>query len=769
MRYVRAAVLLLLIASAAFSQTPVISRVTGALITPTTPAAVANRLCPGDLASIFGSNLGTSTSGQVTIGGKPAAVLNASNSQINIQIPVDAPVGATTLTVGTSAPVDVTLVAVAPLLSSQGGFVSAIDGKTFKTLDQNNPATPGEVISIFATGLGPTNPVIATGQKAPAGATPTVNPVSVTVGGQAANVLFAGAEEGQIGLYQINVQLPSGGLYGPQPLQLTVTPAGGAAVSTDTVVLPFATPPPALTLFNNYSAIWPGLPNYAIAQGAIFDIYAAGGLANTSTTLQNPPLQTTLNGVSVNVTVNGTTVHPFLYFVTPTQIAAILPSSTPAGDGTISVVNNGSTVGPSPIHVAPSAFGLLTLDGLGVGMAAMYDTSFNLVGFTNALHPGDIVNLFGSGIGPSPDSDQNLISSPTNLINNLNVQVSVGGKQAQVTYAGRTIYPGLDQIQAVVPPDVTPGCYVSVAVRTGNIVSNYGTLPVAASGRTCSEPVLGLTSATVQAGFAKSAISLAAMDLWKMTTPSQTGGTLVFDKMNAAFFHMTPASFSAADFSNPSLGSCSIYTWSGQDNGSPGGLSLANALPGTAGASLNVTGPNGKTSVPYQNFQYKATIGGNDGSGTPLPVFIPAGGGSFTVDNGAGSPVDDGPFSVTVSAGGPPTWSNATGITTINRSNPPTITWTGGSAGYYASIQGSSAAYGPTGLVGATFTCNVPSTDGQFTPPAGIMLSLPATGLGGYGGLAVEFHTTPQSFTATGLDFGFLGLYYHQDVGVTYQ
>jgi len=758
-----------LIACAAFAQTPTIAAVTGVLAAASTPAAVANRVCPGDLAAVFGSNFGTSTSIQVTIGGKQAAVLFASNTQLNIEIPVDAPAGATTMTVGTSAPFNITLSQFAPLVSVQAGYVVALDAGTSKLLGPNAPAAPAETIELFASGLGPTNPVVPTGQQA-SGLAPTVNPVTVTVGGQPAKVIFAGASPGQVGLYQLNVQLPSTLGNGPQPLQLTVTPAGGgAAVSTDIVALPFATPPPPLTLFNNYSGIWPGLPNYGIAQGAIFDIYAASGLANASTPLQNPPLQATLNGVSVNVTVNGTTVHPFLYFVTPTQIAAILPSNTPAGDGTIAVVNNGTTVGPAPIRVVPSAFGLLTLDGLGVGMAAMYDASFNLVGFTNALHPGDIVNLFGSGIGPSPDSDQNLIAAPTNLLNSLNVQVTIGGKQAQVTYAGRTIYPGLDQVQVVVPSDVTPGCYLGVAVRTGNIVSNYGTLPVTSSGRTCAEPVLGLTSATIQSAFAKSSLSLGLVSVLKNTTPNPAGGNTVYDRLNGIFFYMTPTSFSGADFSYPSLGSCSTYTWGGQDNGSPGGVGLANALPGTAGAALNITGPNGKMTVPYQNFQYKATIGGNDGTNPALPVFIPPGGGSFTVDDGSGSPVDVGPFSTTLSAGAPPSWSNAGSLASFSRSSPPTISWTGGSAGYHASISGSSAGYGPTGLVGMTFVCQVPSTDGQFTPPPEIMLSLPATAFGGYGGLAVEFYSTPQTFTATGLDFGFLQLYYHQDIGTTYQ
>src|SRR5690242_20555332 len=72
-------------------------------------------------------------------------------------------------------------------------------------------------------------------------------------------------------------------------------------------------------LLNNYSFTLPGFPNYGIAQGSIFDIFGTN-FGTAVIPLQNPPLQTTLGGISVSVTVNGTTTQPLLYFVSPTQI-----------------------------------------------------------------------------------------------------------------------------------------------------------------------------------------------------------------------------------------------------------------------------------------------------------------------------------------------------------------------------------------------------------------------------------------------------------------
>src|ERR1035438_6606257 len=70
---------------------------------------------------------------------------------------------------------------------------------------------------------------------------------------------------------------------------------------------------PVITgLLNNYSFVQPGLPNYGIAQGSIFDIFGTN-LAGGYTPLQSVPLTTTLLGVSANVMVNGVTFPLILY------------------------------------------------------------------------------------------------------------------------------------------------------------------------------------------------------------------------------------------------------------------------------------------------------------------------------------------------------------------------------------------------------------------------------------------------------------------------
>jgi uncharacterized protein (TIGR03437 family) len=80
------------------------------------------------------------------------------------------------------------------------------------------PVKAGETLVLFGVGFGPTNPHVPPGQ-AFSGTAPTVNPVTITIGGVPAYVAFAGITEA--GLYQFNLTVPSAPT-GDQPLQAIV-------------------------------------------------------------------------------------------------------------------------------------------------------------------------------------------------------------------------------------------------------------------------------------------------------------------------------------------------------------------------------------------------------------------------------------------------------------------------------------------------------------------------------------------------------------------
>jgi uncharacterized protein (TIGR03437 family) len=542
---------------------------------------------------------------------------------------------------------------------------------------------------------------------------------------------------------------------------------------------------------NNYSGIKPGLPNYGIAEGSIFSIYGTG-LAGTSTGLQSPPLQTTLSGVSVSVTVGGTTKQALLYYVTPTQVGAIMPSSVPVGTGQITVTNNGATSAPAQIVVVQAAFGIMTLNGAGSGPAAAFDGQYNYLGSSNAANPGETIVLWGTGLGPvTDDNQQSATSAP--------VEVDIGGLSANIIYKGRSQYAGLDQINVVIPTGLS-GCYISLVVRSGNYVSNFTSLPIAGNGRTCSDPTTGIfggfSPGQLQALSGKSTFTVGFLGLTKTTTttPGTTigsvtipGTTSTFDLGLGAFDRVTLPQQTNLYVSQgstngvASIGSCTVYTVTRDSSSTPPTttptpVGTGNTVALNAGPAINVTGPNGTKPMPFQSGGYFAQLGGGAGP-TATPPFIPATGGTFTFDNGAGGP-DIGHFTAQLTLN-PVVWSNQSSITSVRRSEGVTVTWTGGDANTFVDITG----YSFTGLGSGSqvtygyFNCTAPATAHQFAVPAAVTLALPPSGsqtIGGItiplsGALTVYSFSLATNLSIPGVDLAYGFAYSGSGSSVTYQ
>jgi uncharacterized protein (TIGR03437 family) len=99
-----------------------------------------------------------------------------------------------------------------------------------------NPAPKGSTIALYGTGTGLTNPVLPDGAAAPVSPLAmTALPVTATITGVAAQVIWAGAAPGFAGLSQINVQIPSDlSLQGAVLINLKV---GGTALNQNTVTI----------------------------------------------------------------------------------------------------------------------------------------------------------------------------------------------------------------------------------------------------------------------------------------------------------------------------------------------------------------------------------------------------------------------------------------------------------------------------------------------------------------------------------------------------
>jgi uncharacterized protein (TIGR03437 family) len=150
-------------------------------------------------------------------------VFYASETQINVQCPQLAPGNPLTLTVesntGTSSPLSTKVQYATPgifALDGSGRGQGAILLANTSTVAMphtdgipSQPAKPGDYVSIYATGLGPVDINLATGQPAPTNVTvPATAPVDVLIDGVKADVPFAGLAPGYTGLFQVNAKVP---------------------------------------------------------------------------------------------------------------------------------------------------------------------------------------------------------------------------------------------------------------------------------------------------------------------------------------------------------------------------------------------------------------------------------------------------------------------------------------------------------------------------------------------------------------------------------
>jgi uncharacterized protein (TIGR03437 family) len=186
-----------------------------------------------------GNNLPTALDGvSVTINGKPAYVEYISPTQINAIAPDDDAIGQVQVQVTTPQGPSYSGTTLKQKLSPafftyQSGtttYVAAVhlDGTLVGPAGPSSrPAVPGEVIEIYGTGFGPTNPTSPTAQLVSQPA-PLNLPATVTLGGVNAQVQWAGLVSS--GLYQLNVQIPNVGA-GDQPIQTSVSGFQSAGVS----------------------------------------------------------------------------------------------------------------------------------------------------------------------------------------------------------------------------------------------------------------------------------------------------------------------------------------------------------------------------------------------------------------------------------------------------------------------------------------------------------------------------------------------------------
>jgi uncharacterized protein (TIGR03437 family) len=313
---------------------------------------------------------------------------------------------------------------------------------------------------------------------------------------------------------------PPGRDLGPVIFYASGVAGSGEVVTDDTVTgdRVYTTPPAGLQVSPGQCNL-PGPPSFkqtgavtdaasfrnTISSGELISIFGSNFLPNTQTQgYSATSLDLEVNGnwptelACIAVEITGVRVP--IFFVSPGQINVQAPTFTTGQQADVKVILNPDTAGQlvSPvvnvpaIPIAPALFTYVNGNAKALDITKylldpknlyLADTSVLASGVSAA--PGDIIELYGTGFGPTnPAYDPGAFADPNAPLPFLTtspVTVTIGNitvSGADVSYAGLSFAaPGLYQVNVKVP-DVPDGAQ-PVSVHIGNTVTQGGvTIPV---------------------------------------------------------------------------------------------------------------------------------------------------------------------------------------------------------------------------------------------------------------------------------------------------
>jgi uncharacterized protein (TIGR03437 family) len=209
-------------------------------------------LAQGDIAAVFGDQLTegalaypsggpplpTNINGtQVFVNNTAAPLFFISGGQIDFEVPFEVSRGPATIhivrngQVGNMIYVDIAASVPRFLLYNGGSYavVNTPDSPPVVTGIPTHPAKAGDILIVYAIGMGQTTPTIETGEAAPTKPLDNVPNVKVCFGGNTPftkadcfTPSFAGLSPNFVGLYQLNVTVPAGLPSGTESFYFTV-------------------------------------------------------------------------------------------------------------------------------------------------------------------------------------------------------------------------------------------------------------------------------------------------------------------------------------------------------------------------------------------------------------------------------------------------------------------------------------------------------------------------------------------------------------------
>ncbi|MBI3666399.1 MAG: hypothetical protein HY236_09290 [Acidobacteria bacterium] len=225
--------------------------------------------------------------------------------------------------------------------------------------------------------------------------------------------------------------------------------------------------PPALV--SNSVANGASFGNGAIAPGEIVTVFGAG--VGPAQLVRSSNFATDL--ASARVRFNDTAAP--LIFARYDQVAAVVPYALDgATSAQVTLEFSGNTSNAITVPVAAASPGLFTVDSSGRGQGAILNQDTTLNSAANPAALGSVVVLYATGGGQTdpPGVDGTLATAPYPKLK-LPVTVTMGGQLATIEYAGAApgLVAGVIQVNARVPPGITPDNSVPVVLKVGEFSS----------------------------------------------------------------------------------------------------------------------------------------------------------------------------------------------------------------------------------------------------------------------------------------------------------
>ncbi len=220
----------------------------------------------------------------------------------------------------------------------------------------------------------------------------------------------------------------------------------------------------------------------AVVPGSIATVFAEFP-STPPTPGRGLPLPTELQGLkfAFAASASGKIILAPIFFVSANQANIQIPWEL-TGQTQLTVFLGDLARPQQPVKLTPFAPGIFSADGTGVGQGAIVDSKGKLVDASNPAMPGDIIQIYCTGLGavrnPPPDGSAAPSNPPARTLTMPTVRIGSGF--APVQFSGLAPgFVGLYQLNIQVPNGITGGNTIPVTISIGGVASNAVTIAIA--------------------------------------------------------------------------------------------------------------------------------------------------------------------------------------------------------------------------------------------------------------------------------------------------